>query len=124
MIIKALAGKGLGQHRMILVPFEPPNLSTQLLESALEVARSKSAELVLLCIRPPDGSVRYAEEKENLFSDLKSIHARLEGLSVPVKIETVAGAIAQLVLDYAVENDTDMILIPGSPLDMGTGVSV
>jgi K+-sensing histidine kinase KdpD len=124
MVIRALAGKGLGQHRMLLVPFEPPNLSSQLFESALSVAQQKSAELVLLCVRPPGGAMWYSQEDEHLFSDLKGLQARLGGRSVPVKIETVAGAIAQLVLEYTIENDTDMIMIPGNPLDAGAGVSV
>jgi nucleotide-binding universal stress UspA family protein len=103
----------VAQKRMLLVPFEPSQLSPQMLESALNMAETKSAELFLLCVRPPAESMWYAQEDERVFSNLKGLQAQLQKSSIPVNIEAVAGPVAQFVRDFADQNNADMILISG-----------
>lgn len=103
----------VGQRGMLLVPFEPSKLSPKRLEAALNVAETESAELVLLCVRPPAASMRYAQEEERCYSSLRSLQAQLSKRSIPVNIETVTGPVAQFVLDFARRNSADMILIGG-----------
>jgi nucleotide-binding universal stress UspA family protein len=111
------------QHRMVVVPFETLNLSPRTFEWALNTAQATLAELVFLCVRPPEQSMRYADEGEHLFSDLKGLQAQIQNCTVPVSIETVAGSTAQLVLDYVEETRAEIIVIPGDPVEVGAGIT-
>jgi len=117
----ALSSKeGEEQNRMVVVPFETLRLSARTFEWALNTAEATSAELVFLCVRSPERSVKYSKEGEHLYSDLKGLQAQIQNCTVPVSIETVAGSAAQLVLDYVVETRADIIVIPGKPVKVET----
>jgi K+-sensing histidine kinase KdpD len=104
---------------MILVPFRPTELTPEMIKSAVDKAERTSAELVFLCVCPPRKSIRYAKECEQLYSNLKGLQAQLASRSVRVKIEAVVGPVAQFVLDYADEQGSEMIVIPGKVLAAG-----
>lgn len=110
------------QGSMLVVPFEPSKLSPQLLKSALDMAETESAELVLLCVRPPAEAMRYGQEDERLYSKLRGLQAQVQKRSIPVNIETVTGPVAQFVLDFAEKREARMILITGQQKASGGGI--
>jgi nucleotide-binding universal stress UspA family protein len=118
-LLKVLQSKG--HKSILLVPFEISKWSPRLLESAVNMAETKGAELVLLCVRLPSKSLCDALEDEHHFSALRSLQAQLHHRAIPISIETVVGPVAQSVLDYAEQNDADMILLTRQQAGPGIG---
>ncbi len=107
-----LGSTGRGRSGLILVPFREADLSTQIFEPAMRRAEETSSELILLCVRAPGQSMWYQNEDERLFIGLRGLQAQLQRRSILARIETVVGAVAQFVLDYADRYEVDMIMIP------------
>jgi len=97
---------------VLLVPFEVSKWSPHLLESAVNMADRKGAELIFLCVRLSSERSWDTLEDERHFSALKSLQARLQHRQMSVSIETVVGPAAETLVDYARRNDADMILVP------------
>lgn len=115
-----LEERGVKQHRMVLVPFESFNLSPYTFEWALNVAQSTGSELIFLCINQCELSIKRFEESGNRLADLRRLQAQIENCPVPVKLETVTGSAAQLVLKYVDQTKANMIVIPGEPVAPAT----
>ena len=110
-------GKGGRQHRIVLVPFESHNLSPHTFEWALNVAESTSAELIFLCVNRSELSARTMGETEDRLTELRRLQEQIEECPVPVKLETVTGSAAQLVLNYIDQTRANMIVVPGEPVE-------
>jgi len=115
-----LVERGAGQHRMVLVPFESFNLSPHTFEWALNVAESTASELIFLCVDRSQLPARTFAEAGNRLEDLRRLQAQIEECPVPVKLETVTGSAAQLVLNYVGQTKANMIVIPGEPVAPAT----
>jgi nucleotide-binding universal stress UspA family protein len=118
-----LVKKREGQHRMVVVPFESFDLSPHTFEWALNVAESTAAELIFLCVYPSGSSTRTMADTGNRLVELRRLQAQIEDCPVPVRLETVTGSAAQLVLNYVDQTRANMIVIPGDPVEPTTRAS-
>lgn len=106
---------------LLLVPFELSKWSPHLLESAMNMADRKGAELIFLCIRLSSERSWEPIEGERHFTALKSLQAQLQHRQMSVSIETVVGPAAQTLVDYVRRNNANMILVPAHEVTPRTG---
>lgn len=97
-------------YSTVLVPFTDPLQLQQIFEPTLETVKSAPAKLILLRVYTTDPTARRAEE-ESLFSELKGVQAQSQLLPVAAQIDTVAGPMADSIVDYADRHGVDLIVV-------------
>jgi nucleotide-binding universal stress UspA family protein len=98
-------------YKRVLLPFTDAGLLEQALARILPTIEVMADELTLLRVRPFP-VVAGAMEAERLYTELKSVQAQLQRCAIPVKLDTVVGALARSIVEYARQNSVDLILLP------------
>ena len=106
-------------YKKILVPLDGSELAECVLEHVKDIARGcDTSEVALLFVAEPAPSGLYqssAEVKEKLLSWGKKALARAEKIltagDVKVKSHVLEGKAAETIVDYAVQNDIDLIIM-------------
>lgn len=96
----------------ILVPFDDLLHLQETLCQALELAENLAAEVVLLRVNLPESDSSSCFDKECLYSELKALQAQSASLTVPVRIEAMAGPVNEAIMRYAAEHGISLIFSP------------
>ena len=94
----------------ILIPYDDALTIEPAYRSALSVAQSSAAELVLLCVQ--DKPAVQIKDAQDRYSTLRGLQAKLQQCPVPCKIESAYGSVVDCVLQYTHDHAVDMIVMP------------
>lgn len=111
--------------RQIMIPLDGSELAEKALPYAEHVAAASDATLHLVCVVEPPSAVRaygvgapvnvyepvIAAQRQEAMEYLERIRERVEGQGRPVRVQTLDGYTAATLLDYARENDIDLVVM-------------
>ena len=98
----------------ILIPYDDALTIEPAYRSALSVAQSSAAELVLLCVQ--DNLTVHSKDGQGRYSSMRGLQAKLQQCPVPCKIESAYGSMADCVLQYTHDPAVDMIVMSAALL--------
>lgn len=104
--------KNEAQYKKILVPFVSLCSLEEVWALALYLAEAAPAEIILLRMCEPAVFEMGGDESERLYSELKSLQARLQNFPLPAQIDTLSGFSTEQITNYARQHGVDLILMP------------
>lgn len=103
-------------YRRLLMPFIDSQHFHTAFQPMLELVQrlgveehAEAPELILLRVRDCAG---HSQDKEEIYSELRGVQARLHNCPLPSRIDTIIGPTASSIVDYAGRNAVDLILLP------------
>ena len=99
----------------ILIPYDDALTIEPAYRSALSVAQSSAAELVLLCVQ--DNLTVHSKDGQGRYSSMRGLQAKLQQCPVPCKIESAYGSMADCVLQYTHDHAVDMIVMSATEVE-------
>ena len=105
-------------RKKILLPLDESQLAERAIAPAIHIAAGMSAEIILLCVVVPsdidlllpEASIIHAEEEAETY--LTAVRTRFADARVTVAADVVVGSgAAAAVINYAQENDVDLIVM-------------
>ena len=105
--LEALRRETAVPHKRLLLPYADIGKLAQNIDPALKMASDTEAELILLrvCHHLP------LAEREDIFSELKGIQARLQLHNISMKIDTTVGSSAKSIAQYAQSHEVDLVMV-------------
>jgi nucleotide-binding universal stress UspA family protein len=113
------------QFRNILVPLDGSVLAERALPPAMELARASSGQLTLLRVVTPiylwapfveiemEVEAALEQSEEQVRKSLEDVRDRLleKEPTLNIKVDVLSGPVAETIVDYARDNDVDLIVI-------------
>lgn len=103
-------------YRRVLLPFTCSQHFHSSLKPMLDMIRrlspdtpEENPELIFLRVRGEEGD---CQDREQIYSELRGVRARLQSYALPARIDTVSGPTARSIVDYAGRHAIDLILLP------------
>jgi nucleotide-binding universal stress UspA family protein len=115
--------KDMFQFKKILVPLDGSEFAESALEPALAIAKAMAAEVVLFRVAQPIPRTRALAEMPGVYNDvvaatyreaedyLQELYAQLSYDKASIQYKPASDAVADLILDYAVDNGFDLIVM-------------
>lgn len=110
--------------RKILIPLSGKLFAHHVLGPAIEAARSSSAELILLLVRPPAAEQKVVINQEACFTAFKALQAQIQSNRLRVRLDSVTGATATSIAEYARSNNVDLIVMAGEQGEAEAGAAL
>jgi len=96
----------------ILVPLDGSKLAEQVFPHVAELAKAFGSEVVLVAVCEPEEKDYGHACRLYINNEVEQLSGAMEkGLAVTIKAEVLVGKPAKQILDYAEENDIDLIII-------------